>query len=280
MAKVIVVANQKGGVGKTTTAVNLTTALAAAGRSVLLIDMDPQANASTGLGVSKHQRVFNTYHLLIGECTLGQVLIRTSIPGLSIIPSSIDLLGAEIELVNLENRSSILKEILAPYTNMFDYILIDCPPSMGLLTLNAMVAADSVLVPLQCEYYALEGLSYLLNSIHKIRRTHNPKLSLFGVVLTMFDKRSSLSNMVARDVRQYLGDKVFNTEIPRNSKVSEAPSHGKPVLIYDIKCVGSQGYMSLAREIIQKEIVSRETFSENDTIRDESNHKTLKAGVI
>jgi chromosome partitioning protein len=215
--------------------------------------MDPQANASTGLGISKRQRVFSSYNLLIGDCNVSQVLIRTNIPGLSVIPSSIDLLGAEVELVQVENRGSILRNILEPYEEMFDYMIIDCPPSMGLLTLNAMVAAHDVIVPLQCEYYALEGLSYLLNSIQKIKRTHNPRLDLYGIVLTMFDKRSSLCNMVSNDVRHFLGKKVFETVILRNSKVSEAPSHGKPVLIYDMKSVGSQGYMSLAREILVKE---------------------------
>jgi chromosome partitioning protein len=253
MSHVISIANQKGGVGKTTTTINLATALAAVGRKVLIIDFDPQANASTGLGLSKQKRLLNAYGLLVGDYTVGQVLVKTLIPGLSIIPSAIDLLGAEIELVSMKNREQVLKNIIAPYHAMFDYILIDCPPSMGLLTLNAMVASKSVIIPLQCEYYALEGLSYLLGSIQKIRKNLNPDLSLYGVVLTMYDKRSSLCQMVANDVVRFLGDRVFKSVIPRNTKVSEAPSHGKPVLIYDVKSVGSQAYMSLAREILAKD---------------------------
>lgn len=253
MSHVITIANQKGGVGKTTTTINLATALAAVDKKVLIIDFDPQANASTGLGLSKQKRLLNSYGLLVGDYTVGQVLVKSQIPGLSIIPSAIDLLGAEIELVGAKNRERLLKEIISPYRSMFDYILIDCPPSMGLLTLNAMVAAESVIIPLQCEYYALEGLSYLLGSIQKVRKSFNSKLSLYGVVLTMFDKRSSLCQMVADDVKRFLGNKVFNSVIPRNTKVSEAPSHGKPVLIYDVKCLGSQAYMSLAREILKKD---------------------------
>ncbi len=250
MSRIFTVSNQKGGVGKTTTTVNLATGLAAAGKRVLVIDFDPQANASTGLGLSKQKRLLNSYGLLIGDYTMSQVIVKSAIPGLSIIPSAIDLLGAEIELVGMERREYILKDIIAPYLHLFDYILIDCPPSMGLLTLNAMVAATDVIIPLQCEYYALEGLSYLLGSIQKIKKTLNPSLSLFGIVLTMFDRRSSLCEMVAKDVRSYLADKVFNTVIPRNTKVSEAPSHGKPAMIYDFRCAGSQAYMALAREVL------------------------------
>lgn len=259
MSHIITIANQKGGVGKTTTTINLATGLAAAGKHVLIIDFDPQANASTGLGLTKQKRVMNIYGLLVGHYTVSQALIKTMIPGLSIIPSSIDLLGAEIELVDFAGRESRLKEIIGPYRSMFDYILIDCPPSMGLLTLNAMVASDSVLIPLQCEYYALEGLSYLLGSIQKIKRNFNKNLDLFGVILTMFDRRSSLCRMVAEDVQKFLGKKVFETAIPRNTKVSEAPSHGKPVLIYDLRCPGSKAYMTLARELLQRDTTRQQT---------------------
>jgi chromosome partitioning protein len=253
MAHIIAIANQKGGVGKTTTTINLATALAAVNKRVLIVDLDPQANASTGLGLSKQSRVISSYGVIIGQYALAQALVKSIIPGLSIIPSSIDLLGAEVELVSMQNRERRLRETLMPYSSMFDYIIIDCPPSMGLLSLNSLVAAQSVLVPLQCEYYALEGLSYLLSSIQKVKKSLNIDLDLYGIVLTMYDKRSSLCQMVAEDVRNHLGKKVFSTIIPRNTKVSEAPSHGKPVLLYDFKSPGSQAYMALAKEILIKD---------------------------
>ena len=252
MAQIISIANQKGGVGKTTTAVNLATALAAVRKRVLLIDFDPQGNATTGIGI--YSKKLNTsYDLLTKTKTLSEVILNTNIPGLSLIPASIDLVGAEIELVQVDGRERILKEALAPYDQMFDYIIIDSPPSMGILSLNALVAASGVLVPLQCEYYALEGLSYLLGSVSRIRSSYNNNLSLFGIVLTMYDKRNSLSISVENDVRKHLGDKVFRTVIPRNIKISEAPSYGRLVLIYDVKCVGSYAYMELAKEFLERE---------------------------
>ena len=260
MATVISISNQKGGVGKTTTAVNLSTALAAVRKRVLLIDLDPQGNATTGLGIYS-KRMNTSYDILTRRKTLSEVIINTSIPGLSLVPASIDLVGAEIELVQNTSRASILKNALAPYAPAFDYIIIDSPPSMGILTLNALVAADGVLVPLQCEYYALEGLSYLLNSIKKIKASYNESLSLFGIVLTMHDKRNGLSVSVENDVRKHLGDKVFKTIIPRNIKISEAPSYGRPVLIYDVRCVGSYAYMELAKEFLEKE--KREKWKRN-----------------
>lgn len=252
MCNIISIANQKGGVGKTTTTVNLSTAMAAVGKKVLLIDMDPQANATTGFGIHNKSPYLTSYGLLIGKSNLSQIIIKTKIPGLSIIPSCVDLIGAEIELITMEKREAILKKILEPYLEIFDYIFIDCPPSMGLLTLNALVASNKVIIPLQCEYYALEGLSYLMSSLTKINKRFNSALEIFGILLTMYDKRSSLSESVAKDVRVHLNDKVFQTVIPRNIKITEAPSFGKPVLIYDHKCVGSQAYMSLAREILIK----------------------------
>ncbi|MDR1476148.1 MAG: AAA family ATPase [Holosporales bacterium] len=252
MAITISVSNQKGGVGKTTTAVNLATALAAIGKRVLLVDLDPQSNATTGLGV--YSKSINTsYDLFIRNKTLSESMICTKIPGLSLIPASIDLVGAEIELVQVVDREKTLHRSIDPYKSMFDYIIIDSPPSMGILTLNALVAADGVLIPLQCEYYALEGLSYLLRSINRIKSTDNPGLQLFGVVLTMFDKRSALCLSVVNDVRLHLPKVVFDCVIPRNVKISEAPSYGKPVLVHDVKSVGARAYMMLAKEFLARE---------------------------
>jgi chromosome partitioning protein len=252
MAIGIAIANQKGGVGKTTTSVNLSTALAAIGKKVLLIDFDPQGNATTGLGVYK-KRANTSYDFLVKRKTLLEIITKTQVPGLMLAPAGIDLIGAEIELAHVDGRESILKNAIAPYCDMFDYVIIDSPPSMGILTLNALVAVNGVLLPLQCEYYALEGLSYILSSINKIKAAYNHNLKLFGIVLTMFDKRNALSLSVMKDVKEHLGDVVFSTIIPRNVKISEAPSHGRPVLLYDVQCVGSRAYMDLAKEFLRKE---------------------------
>jgi chromosome partitioning protein len=254
-AKVVAVANQKGGVGKTTTAINLATAMAAVHKKVLILDLDPQGNASTGIGVDRLSREISSYDVLMGSCTMLDAIISTSVPGLDIIPSTVDLSGAELELVNMERRSDRLKEALLDpsISNSYDIILIDCPPSLGLLTLNALVASNSVLIPLQCEFFALEGLSLLLKTIERVQANFNSELEIYGVVLTMFDQRNNLSGQVAADVRSYLGEKVFNTVIPRNVRMSEAPSHGKPALLYDYKCAGSQAYILLASEILKRE---------------------------
>ncbi len=251
--RIIAIANQKGGVGKTTTAINLGTALAATKKRVVILDLDPQGNASTGFGISRGDRQLNVYHLLIGQATVAEAIKKTDIPGLSIVPSGVDLSGAEIELVNMENREFYLKNAIRRGAEEFDYVLIDCPPALGLLTLNALTAADALLVPLQCEFFALEGISHLLRTVERVRQTVNPSLEIQGIVLTMFDRRNRLSDMVASDVRAHFGDKVYKTVIPRNVRVSEAPSHGRPVLIYDINCAGSRAYLHLAGEVLRRE---------------------------
>jgi chromosome partitioning protein len=254
--RVIAVANQKGGVGKTTTAINLATALAAVRQRVLLVDLDPQGNASTGLGIDRRDRDINTYHVLMGEASLAEVTLPTIIPGLSVVPSGLDLYGAEIELVGMDEREFRLQRAIAAAGRHFDYVLIDCPPALGLLTINALVAAQAVLVPLQCEFFALEGLSQLVKTVDRVRQAFNPGLDIQGIVLTMHDRRNNLSESVAEDVRDYFGDKVYRTVIPRNVKVSEAPSHGKPVLVYDMTCAGAQAYLNLAGEVLRRERLS------------------------
>jgi chromosome partitioning protein len=251
--RILAIVNQKGGVGKTTTAVNLATALAAVKKRVLLIDFDPQGNASTGLGISRQNRRVTSYDVLLADVSVMEAAIATPIPLLSLVPSSVDLSGAEIELVEISGREFRLRKALDGIAGAYDYVLIDCPPSLGLLTLNALVAAHAVLVPLQCEFYALEGLSHLVRTVERVKRSLNPNLEIQGVVLTMFDKRNNLSDLVAADVRGHFGDKVYDTVIPRNVRISEAPSHGKPVLIYDFRSAGAQAYIHLASEVLRRE---------------------------
>jgi chromosome partitioning protein len=251
MSKTIAIANQKGGVGKTTTAINLSSSLASTGKRILLIDIDPQGNATNGFGFEQNKLEKTTYEVLIGKEEIEDAILQTEIPNLSLLPANINLVGAEIELVNFVGREKILKQRIAPIKNQYDFIIIDCPPSLGLLTVNALTCADSVLIPVQCEYYALEGLSKLLNTIHMVRKALNPELGIEGVLLTMFDSRLRLSNQVAAEIWKLFGDKAFKTVINRNVRLSEAPSHGKPIILYDPSSVGCKNYLDLAKEILK-----------------------------
>ena len=258
--RVLVLANQKGGVGKTTTAINLGTALAAIDERVLLIDLDPQGNASTGLGIDRRSRAISTYNVMMGETSLADAVQVTAVPRLSVAPSTLDLLGVELEIAGDRDRAYKLRQAVLDFdaaqagrADGYSYILVDCPPSLNLLTINALAAAHAVVVPLQCEFFALEGLTQLLATVDQVRSALNPDLSVHGVVLTMYDARNNLANQVVADVRGFLGDKVYETVIPRNVRISEAPSHGKPALLYDLRCSGSQAYLKLASEVIRRE---------------------------
>ncbi len=258
--RVLALANQKGGVGKTTTAINLGTALASIGEKVLVVDLDPQGNASTGLGIERRDRSLSTYDVLSGDCRMDQAVMETAVPRLWVASSTMDLLGLELEIASSADRAFRLRNAIAEFTQSrlfqelgFSYVLVDCPPSLNLLTINALSASHSILVPLQCEFFALEGLSQLLSTVEQVRNALNPELTIHGIVLTMYDSRNNLSSQVVADVRETMGDAVYDTVIPRNVRISEAPSYGKPALLYDLKCTGSQAYLRLASEIIQRE---------------------------
>jgi chromosome partitioning protein len=250
--QIIAITNQKGGVGKTTTAINLATALSAIDKKVLIIDLDPQGNASTGLGIDISERSNNIYNVLLGDYSVDSAAIKTDIPNLSILPSTVDLAAAEVELNEFTDKESRLKAEIKKINSDFDYIIIDCPPALGFLTVNALVAADKVIVPLQCEFFALEGISHLVKTIQRIKRVYNPSIEIEGIVLTMYDRRNNLSDMVAKDVKNCFGSKVYETIIPRNVRVSEAPSHGKPIMLYDFNSTGAQAYLQLAKEFVKR----------------------------
>jgi chromosome partitioning protein len=251
--RILSIVNQKGGVGKTTTTVNLATALAAVGKKVLIIDFDPQGNASTGLGVESSQRELTSYDLVLSDTPLSDIIQPSAVPNLHVVPATIDLSGSEIEMVSLVKREYRLKTAIENNVGDYDYVLIDCPPSLGLLTLNALVASNAVLIPLQCEFYALEGLSHLMRTVELVRANLNEGLSIQGIVLTMYDRRNKFTEQIENDVRGYFGEKVYNAVIPRNIRMSEAPSHGKPALIYDMHCAGSKAYIQMASELLKRE---------------------------
>lgn len=253
MAKIISIANRKGGVGKTTTAINIATAMAAIGKRVLILDMDPQGNATTSLGINKNKCLFSIYDVMINNCRAEEAIIKTDIKKFDILPSAPALAAAEIELIDFNKREYVLKNALNTINSKYDYILIDCPPSLNLITINALVSSDSVIVPLQSEFLALEGLTDLIKNINTIKKNFNAKLNIQGIVLTMYDKRNNLSQMVESDVRKYFGAKVYNTVIPRSVRISEAPSHGQPILIYDFKSTGAKAYLNLAKEVLKRE---------------------------